>query len=92
MNFGKLTFLILVCSALSVGCHRPRAGYSDPQVVYETPPVPEGTEKYCWQEPKVTHEKNGPGIDEQGHFYHPSYTATREVKMGHWVPCSNEAR
>jgi len=88
MTFNKLTFLILICSTLSVGCHRNRAPITQTEVVYETPPPPEGTEKYCWQEPKVVIEKNGPGVDEQGHWYHPPYNAVREVKMGRWVPCS----
>ena len=89
MTFSKLAFLILFSAAFSVGCHRDHSSLpADEYVVYEQPSAPEGTEKYCWQEPKVTNEKNGPGVDEDGHWYHPSYNAVREVKMGKWVPCS----
>ena len=88
MTFRNLIFLIFTCSFFTVGCHRNHAATPvQENVVYERPPVPEGTEKYCWQEPQVTAEKNGPGVDEQGHWYHPSYNAIREVKMGRWVPC-----
>ncbi len=88
MTVNKIIFLTLLASALSTGCHRNHASPKETQVVYETPPPPEGTEKYCWQEPKVVNEKNGPGVDEQGHWYHPPYNAVREVKMGRWVPCA----
>ena len=50
--------------------------------------LPEGTEEVCWEEPKVIQEKNGPGVDPEGHWYHAPHTAIREVKMGRWKPCA----
>lgn len=49
--------------------------------------VPEGVVRYCWEEPMVRYEKQGPGLDTQGHWYHPAYVAVREVRMGKWRPC-----
>jgi hypothetical protein len=90
MRFTKSLILTALGLSVFAGCQRaPQPNYTE-NVVVERPQVPEGTEKYCWQEPKVVNEKNGPGLDEQGHWYHPPYTAVREVKMGRWVPC-NEA-
>ena len=49
--------------------------------------IPSGTVRYCWEEPIVDFEANGPGVDIEGHFYHPSYLAVREVRQGRWRPC-----
>lgn len=50
---------------------------------------PAGTIQYCWEEPKVMYEQNGPGLDAEGKWYNPSYVAVREAKQGHWVPCKD---
>lgn len=52
--------------------------------------VPPGVVRYCWEEPIVTFEQNGPGIDQEGHWYHPSYIAVRQVRSGKWRPCQAE--
>ena len=49
--------------------------------------VPAGTVRYCWEEPIVEFEPNGPGVDVEGRWYHPSYLAVREVRQGRWRPC-----
>jgi hypothetical protein len=58
-------------------------------IVYDKPaPVPPGVVRYCWEEPMVQFEPNGPGLDVEGRWYSPSYIAVREVKQGRWRPCS----
>ena len=56
--------------------------------VRELPPgkVP-GVNRYCWEEPKVIQESNGPGLTPDGAYYQPAYTALREVKQGRWKNC-----
>jgi hypothetical protein len=89
MKSNRLQTVLKILSALAIlvilGCARRS---SQPVVVVEQPSPPEGAKQMCWEEPKVAIEKQGPGVDEQGHWYHPSYDAVREVKMGRWVPCS----
>ena len=50
--------------------------------------APPGVVRYCWEEPMVEFEPNGPGVDVDGHWYHPFYLAVREVRSGRWRPCS----
>ncbi len=50
--------------------------------------IPPGVVRYCWEEPMVQYEPNGPGLDVDGEWYHPAYMAVREVRMGKWRPCS----
>lgn len=56
--------------------------------VTELPPgkVP-GVNRYCWEQPKVIREANGPGLNADGTYYQPAYTAVREVKQGRWKNC-----
>src|SRR4051812_29955709 len=49
--------------------------------------VPPGVVRYCWEEPIVQFEPNGPGLDIESAWYHPSYIAVREVRQGRWRPC-----
>ncbi len=49
--------------------------------------IPPGVVRYCWEEPLVEFERNGPGLDADGHWYHPFYIAVREVRQGRWRPC-----
>lgn len=49
--------------------------------------VPPGAVRYCWEEPMVEFEPNGPGLDVENKWYHPSYVAVREVRQGRWRPC-----
>lgn len=46
-----------------------------------------GVIRYCWEEPMVDFEENGPGLDSDGHWYVPSHVAVREVRAGRWRPC-----
>jgi len=84
--------LALICFsvAASSSCYRRPAQSSHSnvasEVVIQAPP--EGTEKYCWVEPKVIEEKNGPGVDPRGEWYTAPHTAVREVKQGSWKPCT----
>jgi len=64
------------------------------QVVEETqyiearvPEEPEGVARYCWEEPIAVYQEQGPGVDADGHWYHPSYTAVRKARQGRWRPC-----
>lgn len=56
-------------------------------VVDRSATVPSGTVRYCWEEPMVQYEPNGPGVDTDGRWYHPSYLAVRQVRQGRWRPC-----
>ena len=49
--------------------------------------IPRGVVRYCWEEPMVEFEPNGPGVDATGKWYNPYYLAVREVRMGKWRPC-----
>ena len=69
-------------------CHRQPPVEVPPIVISKPAQPPEGVVRYCWEEPKVVLEQNGPGVDSEGHYYHPSYRAVREAKMGRWVPCN----
>lgn len=87
----KLFWIVTIFLSVSfVGCgpKKPKPEPLPKNVIVKEAPPPEGTEKICWQEPKVVEEKNGPGLDENKHWYNPSYTAVREVKMGRWVDCN----
>ena len=55
--------------------------------VVEKSDLPPGIERMCWEEPEVVLQQNGPGVDSDGKWYHPSYEAVRLAKGGHWVPC-----
>jgi hypothetical protein len=83
----RLAFIIFVLA--STGCVRrsaaKRASSNPSPIVVEK--VAEGTEEYCWDEPRVKEERNGPGVDLDGHWYHSPHVAVREVKMGRWRPC-----
>lgn len=51
------------------------------------PSPPAGIVRYCWEEPMVGLQKNGPGLNPEGTWYNPSYIAVREVRLGRWRPC-----
>jgi len=57
------------------------------KVISKPAPVPPGVVRYCWEEPIVEFEPNGPGVDPDGNWYHKSYSAVREVRQGKWRPC-----
>ena len=59
-------------------------------VVGEEPTPPEGVVRYCWEEPIVKREKQGPGLDTEGKWYKPAHVAVREVRMGKWRPCKQK--
>ena len=87
----NIFLLVLVLFSFS-SCTKKDPGLVDPetrQIVFDKPaPIPPGVVRYCWEEPMVAFEPNGPGIDTDGHWYKPAYTAVREVKQGRWRPCS----
>ena len=51
------------------------------------PNEPEGIVRYCWEEPIAVYQEQGPGLDPDGTWYHPSYTAVRKARQGRWRPC-----
>jgi hypothetical protein len=84
---GLILFIGLLLPLVS-GC-----GTRTPKIVTqvdvtELPPgkVP-GVNRYCWEQPKVKREANGPGLNADGTYYQPAYTAVREVKQGRWKNC-----
>ena len=84
---------VLVISGLllvsNIGCANPK--YVQPSAEYVTveqpAKIPPGAIRYCWEEPIVDLEPNGPGLDPAGEYYHASYLAVREVREGRWRPC-----
>lgn len=56
-------------------------------VVDKAAQVPPGIVRYCWEEPMVQFEPNGPGLTADGYWYQPSYVAVRKVRQGKWRPC-----
>ena len=53
-------------------------------------PKPEGVMRYCWVEPVATTVRHAPGVNYEGTWYNPAYTAVRQVKLGKWRPCSQK--
>jgi len=61
-------------------------------VGYDSPaPIPPGVVRFCWEEPVVEFQDNGPGLDSDKRWYNPSYVAIRMVKQGRWRPCRSES-
>ena len=89
IRIAKLSSCLILLGLFSIGCS------SEQRIVPETrylameqaSPVPAGVVRYCWEEPIVSLEPNGPGLDDRGEYYHPSYLAVREVRQGRWRPC-----
>ncbi len=95
MPIQKMLCFGLVMTAFFVlaGCSEKKVpGLVTPEtreVVFDKPvPVPPGVVRYCWEEPMVQFEPNGPGLDVDRRWYRPSYIAVREVKQGRWRPCT----
>ena len=85
--------LVIVCLSVSmVSCYRRPTPQNKPTDVVVIQKQPEGTEEYCWVEPRVVEEKNGPGVDPRGEWYSAPHTAVREVKQGRWKPCAEVSK
>lgn len=84
-----LSALLLLGFVPIMGCSKVIWSEPEPEVKYVgTPaPVPEGTYRYCWEEPMMTYEENGPGLDKKGHWYVKHHQAVRVVRGGKWRPC-----
>lgn len=97
VKYGVWFSAILCCVSISMtGCSSQDG--LDPEkenieYVFEGRPAtpPAGVVRYCWEEPIVAYEPNGPGVDAEGRWYHPSYIAVREIRQGRWRPCSELA-
>lgn len=91
MKSIKLSFLALfTVSTFALGCSTSKtelANPSDPNVISIPAKVPDGVLRYCWEEPIVEYEPQGPGLDFEEKWYHPSYLAVREIRQGKWRPC-----
>jgi hypothetical protein len=83
---------LMIFSLFIVGCSTSATSTAEPevQVISEDAPLPAGVKRKCWQEPKVKEVNQRPGIDTDGHWYHPSYTKIEEVKEGRWVDCDQK--
>jgi len=95
-TFGimRLSALLLFC--LVLGCGKSHfSSDPEPQTVYvaydSAQPIPPGVVRYCWEEPVVEFQENGPGLDADRRWYVPSSVAVRMVKQGRWRPCSQVA-
>ncbi len=83
--------LCLVSGSFFSGCSTTPPGHVQPETRYisvERPAkVPPGVLRYCWEEPIVAYQQQGPGLDIEGRWYSPSYVAVKEVRQGRWRPC-----
>lgn len=86
----RVCALLLSSSLLCLGCTtqqdtiRPETQY----VVVDRPArIPPGVVRYCWEEPMVQYEPQGPGLNEEKTWYAPAHMEIREVRMGRWRPC-----
>lgn len=82
-----ITSLVSACSTSNIdsteNVQTVYVGYNSPAV------IPPGVVRYCWEEPIVEFQENGPGLDSDKRWYNPSYTAVRMVKQGRWRPCKS---
>ncbi len=94
MERGVVKYIAAAVSCAVIGCSPSAVSTSEPEVVDKTQyvvaaaPVPPGVVRYCWEEPMVTKEPNGPGLNSEGTWYSPSYKAVRMVRGGKWRPCN----
>ncbi|MBL7663138.1 hypothetical protein JNK13_10350 [bacterium] len=91
----QISTILSLCALVTLsGCSRtascPPGTPGGPTVitVVNDAPIPPGTTQYCWEEPIVETEENGPGLDQDGFYYKPRHTAVREVRQGKWRPCA----
>ena len=89
MRLNVVILSVLACALSACGTtQQPKPVAVTRFVAVEQPaPVPPGVVRYCWEEPVVKFERNGPGLDVEGKWYHPYYVAVREVRQGRWRPC-----
>ncbi len=91
--FDILRASVVVVVFVGAGCGKSHFSTSpEPQTVYvaydSAQPIPPGVVRYCWEEPVVEFQENGPGLDADKRWYVPSSVAVRMVKQGRWRPCS----
>jgi len=84
-----LLALIAVSACSSAKVEPLKVSLEEPRSQYVVVPaeVPKGVVRYCWEEPMVAYEHNGPGLNSEGTFYSPAYSAMRQVRGGKWRPC-----
>lgn len=86
-NKSKVFGFALLIFSLSA-CSNQQIQTETKQLAVDLPArIPAGVVRYCWEEPIVQLEPNGPGLDAEERWYHPSYLAVREARDGKWVPC-----
>ena len=84
----RYTIFFAILAAGAIGCSSERITPETEYLAMELPArIPPGVVRYCWEESMVQLEPNGPGLDEEERWYHPSYLAVREVRQGRWRPC-----
>ena len=93
-NFKKC---MIIGSVLLTSCSTKSMFNETPEVQtvyvgYDSPaPIPPGVVRYCWEEPVVEFQENGPGLEADKRWYNPSFVAVRMVKQGRWRPCRSVA-
>lgn len=80
-----ISLLLLGCSSKDVIEDRENIDY-----VYRGSPAvaPPGVVRYCWEEPVVEFNREGPGVDQEGTWYRPAAVIGRQVRQGRWRPCA----
>jgi hypothetical protein len=87
---GVVILLLILNVMVFSGCASKQVVPETRYVVVDRPAeIPPGVARYCWEEPLVEYERNGPGLDAEGEWYHPYYVAVREVRQGRWRPCKS---
>ncbi len=86
----KVVVLAVVGSTCFVNCSSkldPEKEYVDYYYVGQPAQPPSGVLRYCWEEPIVDYESQGPGVRDEGRWYNPSAVVVRQVRAGRWRPC-----
>lgn len=87
----KVVFFLIPLVCISACTKSHFSDSPEPQTVYVghdgATPIPPGVARYCWEEPIVEFQENGPGLDADKQWYVPSSVAVRMVKQGRWRPC-----
>ena len=87
------SIIALLLSCLLFGCSSSLdqdREYVDYYYVGHQAQTPAGVVRYCWEEPLVEYESQGPGVREEGRWYYPSAVVVRQVRSGRWRPCETQ--
>jgi len=97
MKITKLSIVFVTLGSVLSSCSNNSMVSSEEnvQTVYvgynDQAPIPPGVLRFCWEEPVVEYQDNGPGLNGDKTYYQPSHVAIRMVKQGRYRPCRAQA-